>query len=258
MTTPPLDVRGLTAGYDGVAVVHELDLRVQPGEVVALLGANGAGKSTTLLTISGLVAPLAGEVRVAGRAVGVRRRGTAAAAAALNRDGLLALVPEDRGLFFGLTVAEHLRLARGRKGQDRIDAVLDRVPELRALLDRRAGLLSGGEQQMLAVARALVGTPRLLLVDELSLGLAPVVVQRLLPVLREVADDTGCGVLLVEQHVALALATADRACLLERGRLTLEGSPAQLAHRQADIEAGYFGSTANRPPPPPGDISQPS
>lgn len=249
MTTPTaLEVRGLTAGHDGVAVVHELDLRVEPGEVVALLGPNGAGKTTTLLTIAGLLAPMAGAVWVAGRAVGARRRAATAAAAALNRDGLLALVPEDRGLFFGLTVREHLRLARGRNGADRIDAVLDRIPELVDLLDRRAGLLSGGEQQMLAVARALVGRPRLLLVDELSLGLAPLVVQRLLPVLRDVAGDSGCGVLLVEQHVALTLAVADRALLMQRGRIALEGSAAQLAGRLSDIEAGYFGTTATTRP----------
>ena len=249
MTAPPLEVRGLTAGYDGVAVVHGLDLTVASGEVVALLGPNGAGKSTALLTISGLLAPLEGEVRVAGRRVGGRRRATAAAAA-LNRDGLLALVPEDRGLFFGLTVAEHLRLARRRNDAGCVDAVLDRIPELGGLLDRRAGLLSGGEQQMLAVARALVGRPRLLLVDELSLGLAPVVVQRLLPVLRDAADETGCGVLLVEQHVALALSVADRGCLLQRGRIAVEGSATQLADRRIDIEASYF---ASAPEPRPSD-----
>jgi branched-chain amino acid transport system ATP-binding protein len=239
-----LELRGLRAGHDGVPVVHDLDLTVGAGEVVALLGANGAGKSTTLLTVSGLLPRLAGEVRFAGRVVGSSRRASAAAAAALVRDGL-AHVPEDRGLFFDLTVAEHLRLGRrgGRRGRSAgVDAVLERFPALPPLLHRRAGLLSGGEQQMLALATALVGRPRLLLIDEMSLGLAPLVVEHLLPLLRTVADDTGAGILLVEQHVALALAVADRAYVLQRGRLALAGAASDLAGRIDELQAGYLGT----------------
>jgi branched-chain amino acid transport system ATP-binding protein len=122
--------------------------------------------------------------------------------------------------------------------------VLELFPALGALLDRRAGLLSGGEQQMLALARALVGRPRLLMVDEMSLGLAPIIVQQLLPVLRAVADRTGAGVLVVEQHVPLVLSIADRAAVLTRGRVTAMGTAAELAQRPELIEAGYFGATA--------------
>lgn len=247
---PLLEVRGLCAGYDGVAVVHDLDLTVAEGEVVVLLGANGAGKSTTLLTISGLLAPLGGEVRFAGQVVGTGRRRRAAAAAALARAGLVQ-VPEDRGLFADLTVDEHVRLARRRDVPEaHVASVMDRFPALADLGDRRAGLLSGGEQQMLALARALVARPRLLLVDELSLGLAPIIVGRLLPVLREIADETGVGMLVVEQHVALALSVAHRAALLSRGRVVVSGTAAELSTRLAELEAGYFGEGSMAPTPP--------
>jgi len=241
VTGPLLEVAGLAAGYDGVPVVHGVDLVVAPGEVVALLGANGAGKTTTLMAVSCLLPHLAGEVRYLGRPVGDRRRARPRAAARLARSGL-AHVPEDRALFYDLTVAEHLRLGR-RRDQPAMDddEVVDRFPALGPLLGRRAGLLSGGEQQMLAVARALVGRPRLLLVDELSLGLAPIVVQQLLPALRSIADDAGTGVLLVEQHVALALSVADRAYVLQRGRVATSGPAAELAARPEIVEAGYFG-----------------
>ncbi len=250
MSDPVLEIRSLSAGYGGVAVVHDIDLVVHAGEVVALLGANGAGKSTTLLAVSGLVAPLAGEVRIDGEPAGARRRFRPAAVAARARRGV-AHVPEDRGLFFDLTVAEHLRLGRPRRGEALTDAeVYDRFPALAPLARRRAGLLSGGEQQMLALARALVGRPRLLLVDELSLGLAPIIVERMLPVLRAVADDTGCAVVVVEQHVALALEIADRGCLLQRGRVAATGSAADLAADRSLLEAGYLGEAALATPPP--------
>ena len=169
-----LVVRDLSAGYRGIPVVREVSLEVRPGEVVALLGPNGAGKTTTLETIAGLNRPIHGTVEVAGRSVG----GTPAHA--LARAGL-ALVPEGRALFPGLTVREHLRLAggrvQGRHGRgSQLEELLEMLPELRKCLGRKAGLLSGGEQQMLAIGRALVTRPRLLLVDEMSLGLAPVIV----------------------------------------------------------------------------------
>jgi len=241
---PVLETRGLVAGHGGVPVVHDLDLTVGSGEILAVLGANGAGKSTTLLTISGLLPTLGGEILFDGQPVAARRA-SAAGAAALARSGC-AHVPEDRGLFFDLTVGEHLRLVgrRGSTGDADRDAALDRFPALRKLLGRRAGLLSGGEQQMLALAMALAGRPRLLLIDEMSLGLAPIVVEGLLPVLRTVADDTGAGIVLVEQHVGLALGVADRAVVLQRGRMVLAGTSAELAERLGDVEAGYFGDAA--------------
>ena len=173
-----------------------------------------------------------GEVIPAGAAHRVAKRG-------------VGHVTEDRSLFYALTVRENLRLVRGGRGarRTRTDRVLDVFPELVPLLDRRAGLLSGGEQQMLAMARAMLNEPRLLLIDEMSLGLAPVIIERLLPVVRSVASDSGAGVLLVEQHVGLALDVADRAYVLAGGRLALSGAADQLAGAALDVEASYLGST---------------
>ena len=237
-----LVVRDLSAGYRGVPVVRELNLEVRPGEVVALLGPNGAGKTTTLETIAGLNHPISGTVELSGEKVG----GTPAYQLAGRG---LALVPEGRALFPGLTVREHLRLAggrgaRGRKVGAREDELLEMLPELRKCLGRKAGLLSGGEQQMLAIGRALVTRPRLLLVDEMSLGLAPVIVERLIPVLRRAADELGSSVLFVEQHVALALEVADRAYVLTHGRIGLEGPAAELRERRELLAASYLGETA--------------
>ena len=194
---PVLQLDGLSAGYDAAAVVRRLDLHIEAGEVVALLGPNGAGKTTTLRAISGLVRPMAGVIRIDGADVA---RKPPAARAQLG----IAHVPEGRGVFFGLTVAEHFRL--GYRGE-RLDAdvAYGYFPALAGLADRRAGLLSGGEQQMLTLGRALARRPRLLLLDELSLGLAPVIVERLLPVVTTYAKESGCAVLLVEQHIHIAL-----------------------------------------------------
>ncbi len=234
MTAPAIELVGLTAGYDGTAVVRDLDLSVGPGEVVALLGPNGAGKTTTLRTIAGLLAPISGRVKLHGASVdGPAHR--------VARQGV-SLVPEDRALFFDLTVEENLRLGAGR-GDRRAarQRVVEMLPALEPLLYRRAGSLSGGEQQMLALARALASRPRCLLVDEMSLGLAPLVIDRLFPILRRIADEDGVGVLLVEQHVRMALAIADRAYVLAHGRLTLEGPAAALAHQPDRLRAAYFG-----------------
>lgn len=230
-----LEVEGLSAGYSGLAVVRDLELRVDAGEVVALLGPNGAGKTTTLLTISGLLAPLAGSVQFDG----VDVAGTKAHK--LVRHGL-AQVPDDRGLFPGLTVAEHFDISVSRR--DRTTArtrVLGWFPALEALMDRRAGLLSGGEQQMLALAQALLREPRLLMIDEMSLGLAPIVVESLLPIVRSVAEDSGCGVLLVEQHAPMALEVADRAVMLNHGDVVASGPSAELAADWDALLAGYLG-----------------
>ena len=242
-----LTVRDLNAGYRGVPVVRELNLEVRTGEVVALLGPNGAGKTTTLETIAGLNRPISGTVELSGEGIGGKP------AHILARRGI-ALVPEGRALFPGLTVHEHLRLAGGRgrgaaghrpgNKQGPEDELLEMLPELRKCLGRKAGLLSGGEQQMLAVGRALVTRPRLLLVDEMSLGLAPVIVERLLPILRRAADELGSSVLFVEQHVALALEISDRAYVMTHGRIRLEGPAAELRERRELLAASYLGETA--------------
>jgi branched-chain amino acid transport system ATP-binding protein len=231
-----LQVESLDAGYSGSTVVRDLSLHVNKGEVVALLGPNGAGKTTTMATIAGLLPCIGGRVVLDGSDL------AGIPAYKRARSGV-SLVPEGRSLFFGMTVREHLKLAE-TKGSLRHDALIDLLPELAKCLDRKAGVLSGGEQQMLAVGRALVSAPRVLLVDEMSLGLAPVIVERLLPILRRVAEDIGAGVLFVEQHVSLALEVADRAYVLSHGRLVLEGAAADLRGRRDLLRSSYLGDAA--------------
>ena len=228
-----LEIENLNTGYNGVSVVRGLNLNVNEGEVVALLGPNGAGKTTTLLTTSGLVPIISGDIRVFGKSVKGRRPHLIA------REGL-AHVPEGRSLFYQLTVAENLRLGAAKGAAD-VKKALGYFPALEPILDRRAGLLSGGEQQMLAMARALTVSPKLLMVDEMSLGLAPIIVERLLPILRQIATETGAGVLLVEQHVHMALEVADRAYVLSHGELAIEGKASDLAKDRSLIEASYLG-----------------
>jgi branched-chain amino acid transport system ATP-binding protein len=231
--TDVLTLDTLTAGYDEAPVIRDLDLSVRPGEVVALLGANGAGKTTTLRAVSGLVKPMSGRVLFGGDDLA---KVSPSARARLG----IAHVPEGRGLFFGLTVAEHLRVApRGERLDESI--AYEYFPKLAELKGRRAGLLSGGEQQMLAVARALARQPKLLLLDELSLGLAPVIVERLLPVVHQFASERGCAVLLVEQHVHLALEVADRGYVLSHGRIVLQNDAAHLRADRQLLVASYLG-----------------
>jgi ABC-type branched-subunit amino acid transport system ATPase component len=233
MSAPLLEIEALTAGYDEAAVIRDIDLTVAAGEVVALLGPNGAGKTTTLRAVSGLVHPMAGRIRLAGRDL------TGVSAAARARDGV-AHVPEGRGVFFDLTVDEHFRLGHRTERLER-DVAFDYLPALRELRGRRAGLLSGGEQQMLAMGRALARRPRLMLLDEMSLGLAPVIVERLLPVVRRYATEAGCAVLLVEQHVHLALQIADRGYVLAHGDVVLEAPAGQLRGDHDLLIASYLG-----------------
>jgi len=222
-----LDCRGLAAGYGGMAVVRDLDLRVSPGEVVALIGPNGAGKTTTLLTIAGELPPIAGEVAfqdVKPRAPLFRRaqRG-------------MGFVTEERSVFLSLTTEENLRVAGVAPA-----AAAEIFPELAPLMKRTAGLLSGGEQQMLTLARAVARNPSLLLVDELSLGLAPLIVKRLLETVRQVASERATGVLLVEQHVRQALHIADRVYVMQRGRIVITGTADEVDGRIDEIEATYL------------------
>jgi len=224
---PPLvEVQGLWAGHGDLAAVRGLDLTVAPGEIVALLGPNGAGKTTTLLTLAGELVPLRGEVRVLDHPAGLPL-------ARLVRDGL-AFVPEERSVIASLTTAANLKLRRCDTA-----VALELFPELEPLLRRRAGLLSGGEQQILTLARALASSPRLLLVDELSLGLAPLAVRRLLLAVRAAAD-RGVAVLLVEQHAADALDIADRVVVLRHGEVVLTGAAAELRGRLGELESAYL------------------
>jgi len=234
--TTLVETRGLRAGYGDVEIVRGLDLVVGQGEVVALLGANGAGKTTTLLTLAGELPPLGGEESV----LGSRGRTPLHVRA---RNGL-ALVTQERAVLMELTVAENLRVSRCDTAR-----ALDLFPELEPHLGRRVGLLSGGQQQMLAMARGLARGPRLLLVAELSLGLAPLVVERLLAVVRRAADD-GVGVLLVEQHVHQAMAVADRVMVMRRGSIVLEGRSDQLGHRLDDIRDAYLSTDDSGESPP--------
>jgi branched-chain amino acid transport system ATP-binding protein len=234
-----LEVRGIDVFYGHIQAIRGISLDVAPGEVVALVGANGAGKTTTLRSISGLLRPVVGEVWFDGERIDrlppeeVVARG-------------VSHLPEGRGIFASLTVGENLRMGFYTKRNDRaafragMEESIELFPRLGERINQAAGTLSGGEQQMLALARALLPKPRLLMIDELSLGLAPVVVQMLFTKLREV-NERGTTVLLVEQYVNLALQVADRAYVLAKGEVTLSGSAKQLIRDPDALRASYLG-----------------
>jgi ABC-type branched-subunit amino acid transport system ATPase component len=225
--TAVLRAVGLDAGYDSHPVVRGLNLHVEPGEVVALLGANGAGKTTTLLTLAGVVPQIAGQVELFGEVT----------KSPLHKRASLgvSLVLEDRSLFMDLSVAENLRV-----GRCDIAKAVELFPELDPLMGRRAGLLSGGEQQMLTLSRALAREPAILMADELSLGLAPLIVQRLLASIRKAADEQGTAILLIEQHVKQVLRYADRVYVLRRGEVVYEGRASDAAGQLEELETAYL------------------
>jgi branched-chain amino acid transport system ATP-binding protein len=225
-----LECRGVAAGYGAVAVVRNLDLRVEPGEVVALIGPNGAGKTTTLLTIAGELPVIAGEVVFLGTP-------TKAPLFRRARRGM-GFVTEERSVFMALSAEENLRIA----GVSRAAAV-GVFPELEPLMGRTAGLLSGGEQQMLTLARAVARAPQLLLADELSLGLAPLVVDRLLQAVRRAADEQQTAVIMVEQHAHKALKYTDHAIVIRRGRVSLDLTGEQARTRIGEVEQAYLTSS---------------
>jgi branched-chain amino acid transport system ATP-binding protein len=230
MKPPLIESRGLSAGYGHLAAVRDLDLYVDAGEVVALIGPNGAGKTSTLLALAGELAPMSGEIRWKGEV-------TTAPMHARCRRGI-SYVTEERAVIMGLSTKDNLRVAGVSP-----ERACELFPELGgAVLKRTAGLLSGGEQQMLSLARALGRDPLLLLADELSLGLAPLVVQRLLAAVRHAADERGIGILLVEQHVRQALSVADRVYVMDRGVVTLSGPVDDMMGKLAEIESAYLSS----------------
>jgi branched-chain amino acid transport system ATP-binding protein len=233
-----LDVRGLVAGYGGMEVLHGIDFHVDEGEIAVILGANGAGKTTTLRCLSGMVAGR-GEIHFAGRPLGHRRRADRVA-----RRGI-AHVPQGRGTFVDLTVDENLRvgahLRRDRSAvAAEVDGWYDVFPQLRERRASMAGMLSGGEQQMLAVARAMLSRPRLVLLDEPSLGLAPIITQELFRQLGAITAEHGTALLLVEQNASLALDLAQRAYVMEAGTIAVEG-PAEQLRRDDSVRRAYLG-----------------
>jgi branched-chain amino acid transport system ATP-binding protein len=228
-----LEVEGLNAGYGHVEVLWDVDLSVGEGEVVALVGSNGAGKSTLLRALSGMIRPTGGDARLDGRSLVDLRPEQVV-------DLGIAHVPEGRRLFPGLTVRENLLVgAYSRRGRADIDRALELFPRLRDRLDQLAGSMSGGEQQMCALARGLMSSPRLLMIDELSLGLAPNLVETILDRLAEIRND-GTALLLVEQDVDAALRVADRGYVLENGRIVASGASGELLSDERVREA-YLG-----------------
>jgi branched-chain amino acid transport system ATP-binding protein len=233
-----LELRGISVERSGRLVVRDASLTVRAGAVTALLGPNGAGKSSLVLGVAGVIPRVAGDVVVGGRPLRSRAPHAVRAAG-------VATVPEGHRVLRALTVGEHLRAAGSRLGKrelaDSVAEALALFPELGERRGQRAGTLSGGQQQMLAIASALVGRPAYLLLDELSLGLAPAVVRRLEPVVGEIAAG-GIGVLLIEQFATVALQLAEHACVMDRGRIVFDGAAAELAARPELLHGAYLAS----------------
>jgi len=231
-----LEIRELRGGYGAIEVLRGLSLKVEAGEIVALLGSNGAGKSTLNNTVCGLQRAFSGSVRFEARDI------TRAAATEIVASGLIQ-VPEGRRVFPNLTVDENLRLGSYRRGRERRAANLERVlgifPKLRERLEQKAGTLSGGEQQMLAIGRALMGEPRLLILDEPSLGLSPLLVEELFELIGRL-NGGGLSILLVEQNVGQSLEIAHRAYVMENGAIAFQGTPAELLSN-AELTRAYLG-----------------
>ena len=231
-----LEAQDLVAGYGAITVLHGLSFTVEHGGITALLGANGAGKTTTLRALSGMVRS-AGRVVLDGQSIAGRKPEDIA------RRGV-AHVPDGRGTVMELTVEENLRLGGYTRPRRELPAAMERVfgyfPRLKQRLRQQAGTLSGGEQQMLAIGRALLLGPRLLLLDEPSFGLAPLVVREIFEIMRRVNEEDGVGILLVEQNASLALDVADHACLLETGRIVMAG-PADELRRDEGVRRSYLG-----------------
>jgi branched-chain amino acid transport system ATP-binding protein len=232
---PLLELRGIRASYGKIEVLHGVDLVVPRGEVVALLGPNGAGKTTTLLVATGQHPASAGCVHIAGRHTNGARPDD------LARLGLCT-IPEGRGIFRNLTVRENLVMAsyRGIDADVIIDRAVERFPRLGERIGQVAGTLSGGEQQMLAMARGLATDPGLLIIDELSMGLAPLIVAELYEIVAGIARD-GVSILVVEQFARTVLGVADRAVIMQHGRVLAAGSPADL---EAELSAAYLGASS--------------
>jgi branched-chain amino acid transport system ATP-binding protein len=228
-----LECKALTGGRGGTTAFRDVDLSLSAGSVVGLFGPNGAGKTTLLMTIAGLLPARGGTVSVSGESLRNGRPGDA------NKAGIV-LVPDNRCLFTTMTVEENLRVA-ARRGGLPADSVLTIFPALGDRWHLLAGALSGGEQQMLAVGRALIQRPKVLLLDELSLGLAPLMVETLFGTVARIASDHQCAVLLVEQHVNLALEVVDEAIVLTRGAVALRVPAADLVAQPERLREAYFG-----------------
>jgi len=225
LNTPVLAIDGLTARYGSSTVLREVDLQVGPGEVVALLGPNGAGKTTLMRAAAGLVPASAGTVTLSGAEITRRRPHQRAQAG-------LCLVPEGRGIFPSLTVRENLRLqGSARQRRETLERIVEAFPVLGERLGVAAGSLSGGQQQMIALGRCLVTNPSVVLLDEVSMGLAPLVIDQIFEALDRLAA-TGVALLIVEQYVSRALAMADRVYVLTRGRMSWQGSPADISEEE--------------------------
>lgn len=233
-----LEINGISSFYGNIQALHNVSLKINEGEIITLIGANGAGKTTTLLSVSGIVQPKYGEILFKGEPIH-----------RMKPDKLVSMgicqVPEGRHIFPQLTVAENLDLgAFLRKDKDGIKQDLEHVyglfPRLLERKNQQGGTLSGGEQQMLAISRALMARPRLLLLDEPSLGLAPIIVQQIFEIIKRIRQESGTTIFLVEQNANLALKVADRGYVMETGRITLEDKASNLLSNE-DVKRAYLG-----------------